>query len=113
MINSLKTEETAMPKLTKDVPVLLVPGEVTASHFDRLVEKHTDIRSKFTIPAMREHLVNGVSQAEACRMHRASKSSVSICLDILNNAAAEILELMKEPFYQQALAGQAGEQATA
>jgi hypothetical protein len=102
-----------MPKPIKDVTVLLVPGEVSSSHFDRLVEKHTDIRSKFTIPAMREHLVNGVSQAEACRLHRASKSSVSISLDILNNAAAEILELMKEPFYQQALAEQAGEQASA
>ncbi|WP_274643926.1 PapB/FocB family fimbrial expression transcriptional regulator [Pseudomonas serbica] len=102
-----------MPKPMKDVPVLLVPGEVSASHFDRLVKKHTDIRSKYTIPAMREHLVNGVSQAEACRMHGASPSSVSVSLDILNTAAGEILELMQDPFYQQALAGQAGEQASA
>lgn len=102
-----------MPRPVRDEPVLLVPGEVSASHFDRLVENHTDIRSKTSINAMREHLVKGVSQAQACRTHGASPSSVSVSLHILQKAAAEILELMKEPFYQQAMAEQAREQASA
>ncbi|WP_338924301.1 PapB/FocB family fimbrial expression transcriptional regulator (plasmid) [Pseudomonas silesiensis] len=102
-----------MPQPTSTEAVYLVAGKVSASHYDRLVEKHTDIRSKTAINAMREHLVNGVSQAEACRMHGARPSTVCISLKILQKASGEILELMKEPFYQQAVAGELTEQVSA
>jgi len=91
----------ARPK--KDAIMHLIPGKVSDTLLERLIKMHTDIRSKPLISAIREHLVNGVSQAEACRMHKMSPSTLSVSLQNVQRASVEVLALMKEPFYIEAM----------
>ena len=91
----------ARPK--KDALIHLIPGTVRSTLLERLIKMHTDIRSKPLINAIHEHLVNGSSQAEACRMHKVSPSTLSVSLQNVQRASLEVLNLMKEPFYVEAM----------
>lgn len=87
-------------------PPVLIAGEVTLSHFEKLIKFGTDIRGAKTIDALREHLVNGTQKTEACKMWNASASQFSANLKVVQAAAEAALELFSEEFYRSRLAVQ-------
>ncbi|WP_408601359.1 PapB/FocB family fimbrial expression transcriptional regulator [Pseudomonas sp. PLMAX] len=92
-------------------PPVLIAGQVTLSHFEKLKSFGTDIRSEKTINALREHLVNGTQKTKACKQHLASPSQFSANLKVMQEAAQAALDLFAEDFYRTRLAGQENAQA--
>lgn len=88
-------------------PPVLIAGQVTLSHFEKLKSFGTDIRSEKTINALREHLVNGTQKTKSCKLWGASASQFSANLKVMQEAAQAALDLFAEDFYRTRLAEQA------
>lgn len=90
-------------------PPVLIAGQVTLSHFEKLKSFGTDIRSEKTINALREHLVNGTQKTKACTQFKASASQFSANLKVMQEAAQSALDLFAEDFYRSMLSEQESE----
>lgn len=88
-------------------PPVLIAGQVTLSHFEKLISFGTDIRSAKTIDALRDHLVNGTQKTKACKDCGASASQFSANLKVMQEAAQSSLDLFAEDFYRTRLTPQA------
>lgn len=80
-------------------PPILISGQVSLSHFEKLLKFGTDIRGRKVIDAMREHLVCGTQKTQACRLFGATPSHFSDSLRRFQNAAEAALDLFAEDFY--------------
>lgn len=87
-----------MSSTTPDVKHGLVPGRVTDEQFELLLGG-TSISSKKVIPALRDHLVNGLSRTAAWEKYGVNKSQFSLRLHVLFAESARVMKLSK--FYTQ------------
>jgi hypothetical protein len=104
VLDTLKQGSSAVSFMVRlkmnDSGRFLLAGKVSDDHFELLLNG-TSIRGTKVIPALREHLVNGVAKGKACEMHGANFSQFSSRLATLLDENERISKLV--PFYSDVI----------